>query len=103
MKQLTADNKMGANYYGHLSRPLRTKRGSLFKAISDRFVFKSSADLAFGKGAESMLKNKELNIKQQDIIQIEGDWSKAQKDIVRSKLSLAHTEIGMLAREQSKN
>ena len=32
-----------------------------------------------------MLKDKELKLKQQEIIQIEADWSRSQKDIMKSK------------------
>ena len=37
----------------------------------------SSAELVFGKVAATMLKDKELKSKQQEIAQIEADWSKA--------------------------
>ena len=82
------DNKAGENYFGHMSQQLRSKGGSAFNAISDRLVLKSSSDLAFGKDAANMLKDKELKSKRQEIDQIEADWSRAQKDIMKSKLSL---------------
>ena len=50
-----------------------------------------------------MLKDKELKSKQQEIAKIEADWSRAQKDIMKSKLSLTDAEADKLAREQSKN
>ena len=93
----------GENYFGHMSQQLRSKGGSAFNAISDRLVLKSSSDLAFGKDAANMLKDKELKSKQQEIAKIEADWSRAQKDIMKSKLSLTDAEADKLAREQSKN
>ena len=50
-----------------------------------------------------MLKDKELKSKQQEITQIEADWSKALKNILKSKLSLTDADADKLAREQSKN
>ena len=50
-----------------------------------------------------MLKDKELKSKQQEIAKIEANWSRAQKDIMKSKLSLTDAEADKLAREQSKN
>ena len=49
-----------------------------------------------------MLKDKELKSKQQEIIQIEADWSRSQKDIMKSKLSVTDAEADILARKQSK-
>ena len=65
-------------------------------------MLKSSSDLTFGKDAADMLKDKELKLKQQEIIQIEADWSRSQKDIMKSKLSVTDAEADILAREQSK-
>ena len=65
------DNKVGENYFGHMSQQLKSKGGSAFNAISDRLVLKSSADLAFGRHAANMLKDK-----QREITQIETDWPK---------------------------
>ena len=96
------DNKAGKNYYGHFSQQLKTKGGSAFQAISDTMVLKSSADIAFGKGAESMLKDKVLKSRQKDVAEIEADYSRAQKDLMRSKLALTDPEADKLAREQSK-
>ena len=87
----------------HMYQQLRSKGGSVFNAISDRLVLKSSSDLAFGKDAANMLKDKELKSKQQEIAKIEADWSRAQKDIMKSKLLLTDAEADKLAREQSKN
>ena len=50
-----------------------------------------------------MLKDKELKSKRQEVNQIEADWSKAQKDIMKSKVSLTDSDADKLAREQSKN
>ena len=65
-------------------------------------MLKSISDLTFGKDAADMLKDKELKLKQQEIIQIEADWSRSQKDIMKSKLSVTDAEADILAREQSK-
>ena len=97
------DNKVGENYFGHMSQQLKSKGGSAFNAINDRLVLKSRSDLAFGRHAANMLKDKELKSKQQEITQIEADWSKALKDILKSKLSLTDADADKLAREQSKN
>ena len=96
------DNKAGKNYFGHFSQQLKAKGGSAFQAISDTLVLKSSADIAFGKGAESMLKDKVLKSRQKDVAEIEADYSRAQKDLMRSKLALTDPEADKLAREQSK-
>ena len=103
LRSILVDNKVGENYFGHMSQQLKSKGGSAFNAINDRLVLKSSADLAFGRHAANMLKDKELKSKQQEITQIEADWSKAQKDILKSKLSLSDADADKLAREQSKN
>ena len=93
------DNKAGKNYFGHFSQQLKAKGGSAFQVISDRLVLKSNADK---KGAESMLKDKVLKSRQKDVAEIEADYSRAQKDLMRSKLALTDPEADKLAREQSK-
>ena len=103
LRSIPVHNKAGENYFGHMSEPLRSKSGSSFKAISDRLVLKSSSNPAFGKDAANMLKDKELKSKQQEINKVEADWSSAQKEIMKSKLSLSDAETDKLAREQSKN
>ena len=65
-------------------------------------MLKSSSEIAFGKDAADMLKDKKLKSKQQKIIQIEADWSRSQKDIMKSKLSVTDAEADILAREPSK-
>ena len=102
LRKIPVDNKAGENYFGHFSQQLKAKGGSAFQAISDRLVLKSSADIAFGKGAESMLKDKVLKSRQKDVAEIEADYSRAQKDLMRSKLALTDPEADKLAREQSK-
>ena len=97
------DNKVGENYFGHLSEQLRSKGGSAFQAISDRLVLKTSADLAFGNSGASMLKDKELKAKQKEVHQIEANWSKNQKEIMKAKLALTNTEADKLARDMAKN
>ena len=44
-----------------------------------------------------------LKDKQQKITQIETDWPKTQKDILKSTLSLTDVDADKLARVQSKN
>ena len=46
LQGIPVDNKVGENYLGHFSKQLRRKGGSAYKAIGDRLVLKSSADLA---------------------------------------------------------
>ena len=58
------------------------KGGSDLKVISDGLILKSSADLAFAEGSESILWEKELKVKWNGIDEIEAEWSKAQKDVV---------------------
>ena len=103
LEEILIDNKVGENYFGQLSEQLRRKGGAAFSAIGERMVLKSNADIAFVEGAEQMLKDKELKTKKKEIDQIEADWSKAQKDIMRSKVSFTDSEADILAREQSKN
>ena len=51
------------------SQQLKAKGGSAFQAICDRLL-KSSADVAFAKGAECMLKDKKLKAKQKEVAKI---------------------------------
>ena len=97
------DNKVGENYFGHLSEQLRSKGGSAFQAISDRLVLKTSSDLAFGNEGANMLKDKELKAKQKEVNQIEADWSKSQREIMKTKLVLTDSEVDKLARDMAKN
>ena len=48
-----------------------------------------------------MLKDKELKFKQQEITQIEADWSKAHKDILESKLSVTDADADNRDRSHS--
>ena len=59
LRSIPVHKKTGEDYFGHMSEQLRSKGGSVFKAISDRLVLKSSSDPAFGKDAANMLKDKE--------------------------------------------
>ena len=103
LEAIPIDNKVGENYFGQLTDQLRRKGGPAFKAIGQRLVLKSNADIAFAEGAESMLKDKELKSKKKEIDQIEAEWSQAQKDVMRSKFSNTAPEADLLAKEQSKN
>ena len=73
--------------------------GSAYKAIGDRLVLKSSSDLAFCEGAENFLKDNEQKSKS-EIDAVEADWSKAQKHVMRAKLSVTESEIEKLVKEQ---
>ena len=44
-----------------------------------------------------MLQGKELKAKHKEVEQIEAEWSKAQKDMVRAKLSISDSEADKLA------
>lgn len=50
---------------------------------SKGLVLKYSYDLEFGKDGANMLKDKELKSKQQEIINVEADWSSSQKNITK--------------------
>ena len=50
-----------------------------------------------------MLKDKELKAKQKEVHEIEANWSKNQKEIMKSKLALTDTEADKLARDMAKN
>ena len=57
-------DKVGGNYFGQMTNQLRAKGKTAFKAISERLVLKSNADIAFADDAERMLRDKELKKKQ---------------------------------------
>ena len=103
LDEIPVDNKVGENYFGEMTVQLRAKGGSSFKAIGERLVLSSNSDLAFSEGAEKMLANKELKAKKKEIEKIEAEWSKAQKDITKAKVSTTDELADTLAREQSKN
>ena len=58
MKSVPIDNKVGENYFGQMTNQLRAKGGQSFKAVGERLVLQSNADIAFGEGAENMLKER---------------------------------------------
>ena len=96
-------SKAGENYFGQMTNQLRAKGGQAFKAIGERLVLKSNSDIVFAEGAEKMLKEKELRKKRKEIEQIEALWSRAQHDVIRSKIAISDSEADILAREQTKN
>ena len=49
-----------------------------------------------------MLKNKELKKKRKEVEKIEAQ-SKAQHDVIKSKIAISNSEADILAREQTKN
>ena len=97
-KKIPIDSKAGENYFGHFSQQLKAKGGVAFQAII-RLVLKL-IDKAFAKEAECMLKDKKLKAKQKEVAEIKTDWSRAQKDLMKSKLALTDPEADKLAREQ---
>ena len=103
LDEIPVDNKVGENYFGEMTVQLRAKGGSSFKAIGERLVLSSNSDLAFSEDAEKMLADKELKAKKKEIEKIEAEWSKAQKDITKAKVSTTDELADTLAREQSKN
>ena len=103
LKNIPVDNKVGENYFGHLSQQLKSKGGSAFQAISDRLVLKTSSDLAFGNKGADMLKDKELKATQKDVHGIEANFSKSQREIMKAKLALTDSEADKLARDMAKN
>ena len=60
LDEIPIDNKVGENYFGQMTAQLRRKGGAAFSVVGERLVLSSNADLAFTKGAEKMLKDKEL-------------------------------------------
>ena len=101
LDKIPVDNKVGKNYFGEMAVQLRKKGGASFKAIAERLVLSSNADLAFFVGAEEMLVDKELKKKKKEIDKIVADWSKAQKDIMKAKVGVSNGQANILAREQS--
>ena len=97
------DNEARENYFGHFSRQLKAKGGAAFQAIKERLVLKLRADIAFAKGAECMLKDKELKAKQNEVTEIKANWTRAQKDLMKSKFALTNPGADRLVKEQSKN
>ena len=94
--KIPIDSKAGENYFGQL----KAKGGVAFQAII-RLVLKL-IDKAFAKEADCMLKYKKFKAKQKEVAEITTDWSRAQKDLMKSKLALTDPEADKLAR-QSKN
>ena len=100
--EIPVDYQAGENYLGDMSQQLRNKGESASNSISDRLVLKPSSDPAFGMDAANMLKYKEFKSKQQEIIQIEAGWSRVQKGIMKSKLSLTDAEADKLKKRNGK-
>ena len=89
LDQIPVDNKVEENYFGEMTVQLRKKVGASLNAVGERLVLSSNADLAFSEGAKKMLVDKELKKKKKEVDEIEALWSKAQKDIVKTKVGLA--------------
>ena len=105
LDKVPIDNKVGENYFGELTDSVQLihKGGAVSKAIGEHLVLSSNPDLAFCQGAERMLADRELKSKKKEIEKVEGEWSKAQKDITRAKLAITDQQANLLAREQAKN
>ena len=71
--------------------------GASLKAVGERLVLSSNAELGFSEGAVKMLMDKELKKKKKEVDEVEALWSKAQKDIVKSKVGLADDQADILA------
>ena len=97
-EKIPIDSKAEDNYFGHFSQQLKAKGDVAFQAII-RLVLKL-IDKAFAKRAKCMLKDKKLKAKQKEVAEIKTDWSRAQKDLMKSKLALTDPEADKLAREQ---
>ena len=52
LDKIPVDNKVGENYFGEMTVQLRKKGGASFKAIGERLVLSSNADLAFSVDAK---------------------------------------------------
>ena len=74
LRDIPIDIKVGEYYFGHFSEQLKEKGGSDFKVISDRLILKSSVDLEFAEGSESILWDKESEAKWKEIDEIEAKW-----------------------------
>ncbi len=86
-----------------MTAQLRKKGGAAFNVIGEKLLLSSNADLAFTNGPEKILRDKELKCQMKQIDKIEAEWSKAQKDIMKARISVTDAEADILAREQSKN
>ena len=95
LSEIPIDNKVGENYFGQMTAQLRKKGGAAFNVIGERLLLSSNA--------EKMLKDKELKCQKKQIDKIEAEWSKAQKDIMKARISVTDAEADILAQEQSKN
>ena len=71
LDQIPVDNKVEENYFGEMTVQLRKKGGASLKAVGERLVLSSNADLAFSEGAEKMLVDKELKKKKKEVDEIE--------------------------------
>ena len=84
-EKIPIDSKAGDNYFGHFSQQLKAKGGVAFQAII-RLVLKL-IDKAFAKEADCMLKYKKFKAKQKKVAEITTDWSRAQKNLMKSHCS----------------
>ena len=55
MDAVLIDNKVGENYFGKLPIQLRHNGRTLFKAIGERLLLSSNADLAFSEDSKQIL------------------------------------------------
>ena len=97
LEEIPVDNKAGENYFGQMTAQLRQKGGASFKAVGERLVLSSNADIAFSGGSEKMLVDKELKKQKQKVDKIEAEWSKAQKDLIKAKVAVSDAEADIIA------
>ena len=80
-----------------MTAQLRKKGSAAFNVIGERLVLSSNADLAFTNGAEKMLKDKELKCQKKQVDKNESEFSKAKKDIIKTKIDVTDAEADILA------
>ena len=99
LEEIPVDNKAGENCFGQMTAQLRQKGGASFRdrAVGERLVLSSNADIAFSGGSEKMLVDKELKKQKQKVDKIEAEWSKAQKDLIKAKVAVSDAEADILA------
>ena len=73
LEEIPVDNKAGENYFGQMAAQLQQKGGASFRAVGERLVLSSNADIAFSGGSEKMLVDKELKKQKQKVDKIEAE------------------------------
>ena len=52
LEEIPVDNQARENYFRHMTAQLQQKGGASFKAVGERLVLSSNADIAFSGGSE---------------------------------------------------